>query len=75
MSNSYLNYTCQGMQMTEFEQRCMALGKELEKCDDTVKLTKLMNKYPKGSPERSAIKRIRFGVAFGGGRCMVEVTR
>lgn len=69
MSNSYLNYMCQGMQVAEFEQRCMALGKELEKCDDVVKLTELMNKYPKGSPEWLAIKRVRFGAAFGGGRC------
>lgn len=36
-----------------------------QQCDLVTHLTKQMNKYPKGSPERALLKSIRFGVAYG----------
>ena len=36
-----------------------------QQCDLAVHLTEEMNKYPKGSPERTLLKSIRFGVAYG----------
>lgn len=36
-----------------------------QQCDLATHLTEEMNKYPKGSPERTLLKSIRFGVAYG----------
>lgn len=36
-----------------------------QQCDLAASLTKEMNKYPKGSPERVLLKSIRFGIAYG----------
>ena len=36
-----------------------------QQCDLATYLTEKMNKYPKGSPERTLLKSIRFGVAYG----------
>ncbi len=36
-----------------------------QQCDLAAHLTEEMNKYPKGSPERTLLKSIRFGVAYG----------
>lgn len=36
-----------------------------QRCDLAARLTEEMNKYPKDSPERSLLKSIRFGVAYG----------
>lgn len=36
-----------------------------QQCDLAAHLTEEMNKYPKGSPERTLLKAIRFGVAYG----------
>lgn len=38
---------------------------QAQQCDLAAHLTDEMNKYPKGSPERSLLKSIRFGVAYG----------
>lgn len=36
-----------------------------QQCDLATHLTEEMNKYPKGSPEWTLLKSIRFGVAYG----------
>ena len=36
-----------------------------QQCDLATGLTEEMNKYPKGSPERTLLKAIRFSVAYG----------
>ena len=36
-----------------------------QQCDLASHLTEEMNKYPKGSPERTLLKSIRLGVAYG----------
>lgn len=38
---------------------------QAQQCDLAAHLTEEMNKYPKGSPERTLLKSIRFGVAYG----------
>lgn len=38
-----------------------------QQCDLDDHLTEEMNKYPKGSPERTLSKSIRFGIAYGKG--------
>ena len=38
---------------------------QAQQCDLAAHLTEEMNKYPKGSPERTILKSIIFGVAYG----------
>lgn len=38
---------------------------QAQQCDLAAHLTEEMNKYPKESPERTLLKSIRFGVAYG----------
>lgn len=40
---------------------------QAQQCDLAAHLTEEMYKYPKGSSERTLLKSIRFGVAFGKG--------
>lgn len=44
-----------------------------QQCDLAAHLTEEMNKYPKGSPERTLLKAIRFGVAFGKGDQTINI--
>lgn len=38
---------------------------QAQQCDLAARLTEEMNKYAKDSPERTMLKSIRFGVAYG----------
>lgn len=44
-----------------------------QNCDLASYLTEEMNKYPKNSPERTLLKSIRFGVAFGKGEQTINI--
>ena len=46
---------------------------QASQCDLEAQLTEKMNKYPKGSPERSLLKAIRFGIAFGKGDQTINI--
>ena len=60
--------------MGEVETKCFARPSyakmtnylvQAQQCDLAAHLTEEMNKYPNGSPERTLLKAIRFGVAYG----------
>ena len=38
---------------------------QAQQCGLAARLTEEMNKYPNGSPERTLLKAIRFGIAYG----------
>ncbi len=38
---------------------------QAQQCDLAAHLTEEMNKYPNGSPERTLLKAMRFGIAYG----------
>jgi hypothetical protein len=46
---------------------------QAQRCDLAAHLTEEMNKYPKGSPERTLLKAVRFGVAFGKGDQTINI--
>ena len=46
---------------------------QARQCDLAAHLTEEMNKYPNGSPERTLLKAIRFGVAFGKGDRTINI--
>ena len=46
---------------------------QAQQCDLAAHLTEEMNKYPKGSPERTLLKAIRFGVAYGKGDQVINI--
>lgn len=46
---------------------------QAQQCDLAARLTEEMNKYPNGSPERTLLKSIRFGVAFGKGDQTISI--
>ena len=44
-----------------------------QQCGLAAHLTELMNKYPKGSPERVLLKSIVFGVAYGNSDSTINI--
>lgn len=46
---------------------------QAQQCDLASHLTEEMNKYPNGSPERTLLKAIRFGIAYGRGDQTINI--
>lgn len=59
--------------LQEIEARAINYAIQSQQCDLVAYLTEEMNKYPKGSPERTLIKSIRFGVAYGKPDSTIEI--
>lgn len=56
-------------------EKAITYAVQSQQCDLASSLTEKMNKYPKGSPERTLLKSIRFGIAYGRQDSTIHISR